>query len=220
MGLQTALDNMIEEKLLSVHTAFIGKVLSVSSDGKYARVQPLNLIKAVKNNAKEQAVLDNVPISKSARKFTTQKITVSVSGNTGSSSVSISGSINNYSGSTGGSGVTINGSVSQYTGSTGEGGDPSHKHTMTHSHGDTFTGASHSHSMNHGHSHSLSGSSHNHSVSLSDTITVPKVVGVEVGDLVYCLCSEREIENARRGVSATPTERHHDISDSIVIAII
>ena len=50
----------IESKLLNMHTAYIGKIVSVN--GSTATVQPLNMIKQVGQNGQNQAVIPNVPI--------------------------------------------------------------------------------------------------------------------------------------------------------------
>lgn len=55
-------ENLVEQKLLSLHTTYIAKVLSVNNDT--AKIQPLSLVKSVGGTAKKQAVVDNVPISK------------------------------------------------------------------------------------------------------------------------------------------------------------
>ena len=56
--------NLVEQKLLTLHTCYLAKVLSVS--GGYATVQPLALTKSVSGTAKRQAVISNVPICKHA----------------------------------------------------------------------------------------------------------------------------------------------------------
>ena len=56
------IQTMIENALLRTHTAFLGKVISVS--GGYAKVQPLNMVKAVGGKAQKQAVIPDVPILK------------------------------------------------------------------------------------------------------------------------------------------------------------
>lgn len=53
--------NLVEQKLLSLHTCYLARVLSVN--GSFANIQPLSLIKAVGSTAKSQAVIQNVPIS-------------------------------------------------------------------------------------------------------------------------------------------------------------
>ena len=55
-----AIQGMINNALMQTHTAFCGKVLSVS--GNTAKVQPLNMIKATGGAAQAQSVLPNVPI--------------------------------------------------------------------------------------------------------------------------------------------------------------
>lgn len=54
------LKGMINNALMQTHTAFCGKVISVS--GRTAKVQPLNMVKAVGGSAKKQAVIPDVPI--------------------------------------------------------------------------------------------------------------------------------------------------------------
>lgn len=54
------IQGMIENALMRTHTAFIGQVISVS--GRYAKVQPLNMVKAVGGSAQKQAVIPDVPI--------------------------------------------------------------------------------------------------------------------------------------------------------------
>lgn len=51
---------MIDNALMSTHTAFCAKVISVK--GNLANVQPLNMVKAVGGKAQKQAVIPNVPI--------------------------------------------------------------------------------------------------------------------------------------------------------------
>lgn len=57
-------ENMIEQKLLQLHTCYIAKVISVN--GNFANIQPLSLIKGVNAASKQQAVINNTPIIKSA----------------------------------------------------------------------------------------------------------------------------------------------------------
>ena len=40
------------------------------------------------------------------------------------------------------------------------------------------------------------------------------------GDLVFCVCADRDITEARRGNIATPPVGHHSITDSIVVGIL
>ena len=53
------IDDFIEEKLLHLHTAYIGRVTNINGDGSYS-VQPLTLTRSFGNQAKKQAVINNV----------------------------------------------------------------------------------------------------------------------------------------------------------------
>lgn len=55
-------DNLIEQRLLDMHTAYIGKVLSI--DGEKAKVQPLGMYKQYGETAKKQAVVSAVIAAK------------------------------------------------------------------------------------------------------------------------------------------------------------
>lgn len=59
------IDDMIEQKLLSLHTGFPAKVVSIK--GRFATVQPLAMIKQIGKEAKKQALVSNIPICNSAR---------------------------------------------------------------------------------------------------------------------------------------------------------
>ncbi len=67
MGNLAFFENMINNKLLSLHTAYLAKV--ISTDGKTAKIQPLGMSKAYGKTAQAQSVLSNVPISANAVKF-------------------------------------------------------------------------------------------------------------------------------------------------------
>lgn len=55
-------DTLVNQKLLSVSTVFLARV--ISHDGSaFCNIQPLSFIKAVGGSPKKQAVLPNVPIS-------------------------------------------------------------------------------------------------------------------------------------------------------------
>lgn len=62
------INTLINNALMQTHTAFCGKVISVS--GNLAKVQPLNMVKANGGNAQKQAVIPNVPILQPAYKST------------------------------------------------------------------------------------------------------------------------------------------------------
>lgn len=52
----------------------------------------------------------------------------------------------------------------------------------------------------------------------NQTVAVPRQIAK--GDLVACLCSDRDISAARRGKSELPPAGRHSISDSIIVGIL
>lgn len=54
----------------------------------------------------------------------------------------------------------------------------------------------------------------------TNTITVAVPVPLAAGDLVACLCADRDISEARRGNNALPPAGKHSISDSIIVGIL
>ena len=66
MKASNVIQGMINNALMQTHTAFCGKVISVSGD--YAKVQPLNMVKAIGGKAQKQAVITKVPILQPAHK--------------------------------------------------------------------------------------------------------------------------------------------------------
>lgn len=62
-----AFNDFVEQKLMDLHTAFIGKVVGVC--GGKATVQPLTMMKQYGKPAEQQAVLKDVPILKSVYKI-------------------------------------------------------------------------------------------------------------------------------------------------------
>jgi hypothetical protein len=58
----TFFENLIEQKLLQLHTCYLARVSRVN--GNNATIQPLSMIKAVGGKPKKQAVIENVPISR------------------------------------------------------------------------------------------------------------------------------------------------------------
>ena len=61
----TFFENLIENKLKLLHTAYLAKV--TSTNGETAKIQPLGKTKAYGENARSQSPLSNVPIIRSAR---------------------------------------------------------------------------------------------------------------------------------------------------------
>lgn len=43
---------------------------------------------------------------------------------------------------------------------------------------------------------------------------------VQAGDIVYCVCADRDISETRLGVAATPVAGHHMISSAVVVGIL
>lgn len=115
-------ENMINSALLQIHTAYIGKVISVNSNITKATVQPLNLIKT-KDGTKTQAVQKNIPVINSARYKVTE-------------------------------------------------------------------------------------------------VVPERFEKLKSGDLVLCVCADRDITQALKGKNSVPVKGHHDISASIVVGIL
>lgn len=109
-------DNAINQRLMGLHTLYLAKVIRVNKNPSNviisANIQPLAMIKAYGEKAKQQAILENVPI------------------------------------------------------------------------------------LNHAKS------------------------GLTVGKVVCCACMERDITQTKYGTVALPSNRHHSISDSIIIGIL
>lgn len=109
MGYDKYIDNAIEKKLLSLHTAYLAKVISVS--GRTAKIQPLGKVKEVGKKEESQSVLTSVPYTK-------------------------------------------------------------------------------------------------------------QVTSIKKGDVVVCICCERDITEAKRGRNVLPPTGHHSMSDSIIIGVL
>lgn len=151
MGYNSILDDILEEKLLNLHTAFIGKVISVSGPD-VCSVQPLDKIKAYGQAAKRQSVVTNVPVLNHVRHYTLVKQSLSITSDTHSEEDSI-----------------------------------------------TISPNPHPTSKNEGH---------------------VKVEPIKVGDLVLCVCGERNITSSRKGTSTVPPVGRHQITDAIVIGLL
>ena len=128
MGNLKVFDNMIENKLLNLHTAYLAKV--ISSNGKTAKIQPLGMVRAIGESAKKQSPLANVPIA--TQRFVERTVNV------------------------------------------GDG----------------------------------------------QTITVPQEKPIAAGDIVVCICCERNITEAKKGKNVVPPIGHHSMSDSIIIGVL
>ena len=135
MGYMKVFEDMMEDKLMGLHTAYIAKVLSYS-DGK-ASLQPLGMIKQYGKAAGKQSIVEGAPVVQSAR----YKITVEMR-----------------------------------TCAAGDGGTEQREHL--------------------------------------------KLEPLAAGDLVFCVCAERDITQALDGVIATPQIGHHSRSDTVVVGVL
>lgn len=54
-------------------------------------------------------------------------------------------------------------------------------------------------------------------ISLSDPVTVRRV---QAGDIVYCVCADRDISETKSGNFAIPVSGHHRMSGAVVIGIL
>lgn len=151
MGMSDTLNDIVEEKLLNLHTAFIAKVISVENESLCA-VQPLDKIKAYGKPAKQQAVITKVPVLHHVRHFSLVKESLS---------------------------VTVR---------------------------DTWTG---------GGSATISPNPH----PVESNIGHLKVSPIRPGDIVLCVCAERDTSSSVNGISTTPPVGHHDIKDAIVVGL-
>lgn len=52
------------------------------------------------------------------------------------------------------------------------------------------------------------------------SFTVPTVESVSAGDIVLCLCGERDITETKKGKFVLPPLGHHRMSDSVIIGVI
>lgn len=143
MGMGSVFDNMIEEKLLNLHTAFIAKVVSVQNEN-LCTIQPLDKIKAYGQKAKSPAVITRVPILSHVRHYSLIDQTL----------------------------------------------------LARDDHGDDVNILPQSHS---GH-----------------LVISP----LKAGDIVLCVCAERDISSSVKGISTTPPVGHHQGKDAIVVGLI
>ena len=65
MGNLSIINDIIEDKLMGLHTAYVAKVLSYR-DGR-ASIQPLTMVKQYGNTAKKPSILTSVPVLSCAR---------------------------------------------------------------------------------------------------------------------------------------------------------
>ncbi len=147
IGAQTIINDLIDEKLLALNTAFLAKVISVS--GNSAKIQPLNRVKQYGGAAKTQAVLTDVPILHNA-KYKLKPVDV------------------------------------EYVESI----------STTHSAGYVSSVTAH-----------------------KKTLKTYEREGISKGDIVFCVCSDRDSTEAKRGNISTPPVGHHNQSDAFIVGI-
>lgn len=143
MGFGSTLEDLVEEKLLRMHTAFFAKIIRMNGDGT-CDIQPLDKIKAYGKTAKQQAPVTSVPILSHVRhyKLVSQSLTVT----------------------------------------------------------DTYSGGG-----------SISPNPHEGHLQVS----LPRA-----GDLVFCVCAERDITSSIKGTSSVPPVGHHQISNAVVVGLL
>lgn len=140
MGFSKVFDDMVEEKLLNLHTAFIGTIVGMEG-ADTCSVKPLDKIKSYGQKAKEQAVVSKVPILNHVRRYTLVKSSLDCSDG-------------------------------------------------------TITPSSHPTSKNEGHL---------------------RVEPLKAGDIVLCVCAERDISSSSKGKTTTPPVGHHQIANAVVV---
>lgn len=52
------------------------------------------------------------------------------------------------------------------------------------------------------------------------TLSIPQVEPLAKGDIVICVCCERDISEARKGINSVPVEGHHSMSDSVIVGVL
>ena len=135
MGDFSAFDVAIEQKLMNLHTAFVGKIIGVSG-GKFT-VQPLNMMKQYGKPPQQQTVVKDVPALKTVYKIELFEFE-------------------------------------------GDGGDhPTHKHG--------------------GH---------------------VRFIPIQEGDIVFCVCADRDISATQNGAMALPSIGRHEIKDAVIVGVL
>lgn len=52
------------------------------------------------------------------------------------------------------------------------------------------------------------------------TFTVYDPIPIEKGDIVYCVCADRDITETKEGNFALPSLGHHKLSDAVIIGVV
>lgn len=55
--------------------------------------------------------------------------------------------------------------------------------------------------------------SHNHSFDVYEPVMI------EQGDIVYCVCADREITQTKKGKTALPSLGHHNLTDAVIVGV-
>lgn len=102
-------DQALEQKMLHMHTAFIGKITKLGKDCETACVQPLELLKPLGKQAIRQAVLSDIPVLEHCRYRLVEEERICLKdGNNGctcSANVEVDVSVNTETGSGSGTGT-------------------------------------------------------------------------------------------------------------------
>lgn len=151
MGNLSFFENMIDQRLLDMHTAFLGKVLSIK--GNKATVQPLGMYKQYGESAKKQAVVSAV--------------------------ISANSKITGYEP------FSYISNVSVDVDKNADGLVTSIKINKT-----------------------------------TATKDIPVFSPISAGNIVVCVCCDRDITEAKNGVNAVPAIGHHSLSDSVIVGIL
>lgn len=136
MGYASVFNDMIEEKLMGMNTAFVARIVSVGEST--ATVQPLNKVKQYGKSAQKQSVIPNVPILYNAR-YKMKK-------------------------------------------------------------------------------YDLKYKDWNDS---NQTLKTFERIDLKAGDVVFCVCADRDITETKNGSMATPSVgRHHNMSDCVIVGVL
>lgn len=170
-------DQALEQKLLHIHTAFIGEITKLGENCETACVQPLELLKPIGKSPMRQALLSDIPVLEHCRyRIVEEERQCLIEGNSGcscsvTSKVSTSVSVNPDTGVGSGTGTATG---------TGTVNCSCREETRIHL----------------------------------------KKEPIQVGEIVLCVCCDRDNTETRKGKEATPKLGHHSIKDAIVVGII
>lgn len=130
-------ENIVNSRLLNLHTAYLANVLSYDKKKFTAKIQPLGKVQAYGEEPQEQSPLSDVPVIQSARYTLKPR--------------DLTGML---------------------------------EHTDV------------------------------------NEMTVWEIKPLKSGDIVLCVCCERDITDAKKGRNTLPVEGHHSMSDSVVVGVL